>query len=250
MMRTRLPAPGRPAPRASILSHLPRPSRLRPLVVGAAAIALVAVAAGGTFAASNPATLYACYDAAGNVRMTDVGTCKLPGGGRLVSWPAAGATGPMGAPGPMGVVGPTGATGSVGPTGATGADGPTGDNGAVGPTGAVDLLQSYTGTIGMGVPRIWTLNDGSDALVLLLCGPERISLITTSTTGPSRIWVPAGATADGPEGVSLGVEISAPQAFTMLTAGAGGTVLQFQGVVSWTGGCTYSFTGPAMTQIV
>jgi hypothetical protein len=90
--------------------------RIRALAVGTGAFALVAVAAGGTFAASNPATLYACYDVYGNVRMGDVAQCKLPGGGRLVTWSTGGAPGPTGA---TGATGPTGQTGPIGPTGAS-----------------------------------------------------------------------------------------------------------------------------------
>ena len=41
--------------------------RVRALVVGVAAVALVAVGVGGTVAASNPTTLYACFDVYGNV---------------------------------------------------------------------------------------------------------------------------------------------------------------------------------------
>jgi hypothetical protein len=93
--------------------------RIRPLVVGASALALVAIGVGGTVAASNPPTLYACYDVNGNVRMSDSAICKLPGGGRLASW------GTTGVPGPAGVTGATGATGATGPTGATGATGAT-----------------------------------------------------------------------------------------------------------------------------
>ena len=94
----------------------PRP-RLRAAVVGISVFALAAVAAGGAFAASNPATLYACYDAYGNVRMGDTAQCKLPGGGRLVSW----GTQPMPGPtGPAGATGPTGATGATGPQGVAG----------------------------------------------------------------------------------------------------------------------------------
>ncbi|MCU0506504.1 MAG: hypothetical protein MUE82_12185 [Chloroflexi bacterium] len=89
--------------------------RIRALAVGVGAFALVAVAAGGTFAASNPATLYACYDAYGNVRMGDTAQCKLPGGGRLVNWSTAGIPGPTG---PTGATGPTGPTGPAGATGA------------------------------------------------------------------------------------------------------------------------------------
>jgi hypothetical protein len=90
--------------------------RARAVVVGASVFALAAVGAGGTFAASNPATLYACYDVYGNVRMGDTAQCKLPGG-RLVHWSTAGVPGPTG---PQGPAGPTGATGPTGPTGASG----------------------------------------------------------------------------------------------------------------------------------
>ncbi|MCU0505764.1 MAG: hypothetical protein MUE82_08330 [Chloroflexi bacterium] len=94
--------------------------RLRAAAVGVSVFALVAVGAGGTFAASNPATLYACYDAYGNVRMGDTAQCKLPGGGRLVSWGSVGATGPTGPAGPIGPIGATGPTGPTGPAGASG----------------------------------------------------------------------------------------------------------------------------------
>ena len=88
--------------------------RLRAVVVGASAIALVAIGVGGTVAASNPATLYACYDVNGNVRITDANTCKLPGGGRLASWGTTGTPGPVGATGVAGVTGTTGAQGDPG----------------------------------------------------------------------------------------------------------------------------------------
>ena len=93
-------------------------SRLRALAVGASAIALVAIGVGGTVAASNPTTLYACYDVYGNVRMSDTAQCKLPGGGRLASWGTAAVSGPTGPTGPMGATGPTGAIGAQGPAGA------------------------------------------------------------------------------------------------------------------------------------
>ena len=94
--------------------------RIRALAVGASAFALVAVAAGGAFAASNPATLYACYDVYGNVRMGDTAQCKLPGGGRLVSWGTVLVPGPTGPTGATGATGATGPTGPIGPTGAPG----------------------------------------------------------------------------------------------------------------------------------
>ena len=85
----------------------------RALATAVAGTALVVVAAGGTLAASNPPTLYACYDAYGNVRMGDTPQCRLPGG-RLVSWSTTAVPGP---PGPKGATGPTGPTGPVGISG-------------------------------------------------------------------------------------------------------------------------------------
>ncbi len=117
--------------------------RVRALIVGAGVFALVAVAAGGAFAASNPATLYACFNTAGQVAMGDVAQCKLAGGGRLVSWPTVGVPGPTGATGATGL---TGATGPKGATGATGADGPAGATGPIGPTGAQGVAGAGTVT--------------------------------------------------------------------------------------------------------
>jgi hypothetical protein len=84
------------------------PYRLRAAAVAVSAIALLAVAAGGTFAASNPPTLYACFDVNGNVRLSDKNMCQLPAGGRLVSFNTVGIQGPTG---PIGTTGPAGATG-------------------------------------------------------------------------------------------------------------------------------------------
>jgi hypothetical protein len=112
--------------------------RIRALVVGAAALALLAVGVGGTFAASNPATLYACFDVNGNVRVSDKAMCQLPGGGRLASWSTAGVPGPAGVPGSTGLTGPTGVpgpTGLAGPAGVPGPIGLAGPTGATGPTG-------------------------------------------------------------------------------------------------------------------
>jgi hypothetical protein len=152
--------------------------RARALLVGVAALALVAIGVGGTVAASNPPTLYACFDTSGNVRMSASNLCQLPGGGRLVSiataggvGPAgatgvtgpAGATGPLGASGPAGATGPLGASGPGGPTGATGIAGPagaTGPLGASGPTGATGP-QGATGVVtGFGTSAAPVMGGG------------------------------------------------------------------------------------------
>ncbi len=112
---------------------MPAPlTRIRALLVTVAASVLVVVGAGGTLAASTPTTLYACYNAYGQVAVTDVNQCKLAGGGRLVAFNVTGPTGPQG---------PTGATGPAGPTGATGATGPAG------PTGAPGIGQAWAKSV-------------------------------------------------------------------------------------------------------
>ena len=74
-------------------------SRLRALAVGVSAFVLLAAGAGGSLAAStNPPTLYACYNTYGQVAMSDVNTCKLAGGGRLVNWGTAPVPGPRDPP--------------------------------------------------------------------------------------------------------------------------------------------------------
>ncbi len=106
--------------------------RIRALVVGAAAIALVTIGAGGTLAASTTPVVYACFNVNGQVTMATVPQCKLTGGGQLVQINAAGVPGPTGPQGATGVQGPIGARGVPGPTGpqgATGVQGPIGADG-------------------------------------------------------------------------------------------------------------------------
>jgi hypothetical protein len=64
--------------------------RVRALVVGASALALVTIGVGGTVAASNPPTLYACFNVNGAVSMSTSALCQLAGGGQLVTINAAG----------------------------------------------------------------------------------------------------------------------------------------------------------------
>jgi hypothetical protein len=109
-------------------------SRIRAFAVGLSALALVTVAAGATFASSNPATLYACFDNFGSVRVSDKAMCMLPGGGRLVGFNTAGVQGPIGATGPTGATGGPGVAGPTGTSGPAGATGPTGTTGAKGPS--------------------------------------------------------------------------------------------------------------------
>ena len=193
--------------------------RFRVLAVGVSAFALVAVAAGGTFAASNPSTLYACYDPYGNVRMGDTAQCKLPGGGRLVSW---------------GTVGP------MGPTGATGAAGPTGPTGPTGATGTGVTATRYVIPSGIG-QRVF--EDGA----------HRMDLGCSGAGAPIGSGVPVfyaypggvldysgGATVAFPADFSTGYPLtSAPKAVT-ITLDDGTNALVFY-VVAETGGDTCTF---------
>jgi hypothetical protein len=93
------------------LTQVRTPMLLRRAVVAGAAVALLAVGAGGTLAASSP-TVYACFNVNGQVAMSTVPQCKLAGGGQLVA-----ITSGQGPTGPVGPSGPQGATGQAGPTG-------------------------------------------------------------------------------------------------------------------------------------
>ncbi len=140
-------------------------SPLRRAAVSGAAAAIVALGAGGTLAASTSITLYACFDAYGNVRITDVNTCRLPAGGRLVPIVTAGIAGPTGVQGPIGptgAVGATGATGEAGPAGATGEAGPTGPSGPAGVPGARGFYSQ--------VAQLFAVHGETNDL-LVLCAP-------------------------------------------------------------------------------
>ena len=160
-------------------------SRFRALAVGASAFALVVVAAGGTVAASNPATLYACYDVYGNVRMTDIPQCKLPTGGRLVSW------GTAQIPGPAGPQGPTGATGAAGPTGPTGPTGPAGASGTTSATiVSATAFDSTEVLADCGPGKIAIGGGGLSVLAsFTLTGSWPSDAFGNATTGPAtRYW--------------------------------------------------------------
>ena len=184
--------------------------RIRALAVGIGAFALVAVAAGGTFAASNPATLYACYDAYGNVRMGDTAQCKLPGGGRLVTWSTVGVAGPTG---PMGPTGPTGPTGPAGPgtvlTAIVYDDGTVGVN-SVPPGATLNVVRIGSGAytinvtgLGTGwcpLPTFTVLGPPPTFMWLLsaACGAGTISANVATNDGADHLFLltVTGTTAD------------------------------------------------------
>ncbi len=103
--------------------------RIRVLLISATAILLVTLGAGGTLAASTAPTVYACFNANGQVAMASVPLCRLAGGGQLVQINGQGIAGPTGPQGPIGAAGPAGPQGIPGANGATGATGPAGADG-------------------------------------------------------------------------------------------------------------------------
>jgi hypothetical protein len=164
--------------------------RLRFAVVGASVFALVALAAGGTLAAStNPPTLYACYNSYGQVALSDVNTCKLAGGGRLVYW------------GTQGVPGPTGAAGATGPTGATGAVGPAGAGSA---TTVVDVPPDNTQhTLWAGPGYSVTLScDGPHATMWAKSPAGSQSVVQVAAVSLYNGTVSSAAAGAGPGGAA------------------------------------------------
>jgi hypothetical protein len=161
---------------------------LRTLAVGAAAFALVVVAAGGVFAASNPPTVYACFNAYGQVAMSDTNQCKLTGGGRLVYWSTAG------------VPGPTGPTGPAGPTGAQGAPGVSGTSVLLSFPAATFNLPVFTGsefTVGVGcTPSAGDRPAPHYAISNLSAGPVTY-VIATGGSSSSGSTVSAGGSVGG-----------------------------------------------------
>jgi hypothetical protein len=139
-------------------------SSVRALALGVAAVALLAVGAGGALAASNPPTVWACFNAYGQVAMSPVAQCRLAGGGQLVP------INTQGIPGTPGATGPTGATGSTGPTGPTGATGILttdvytllpGENGSqvLVSDGPLSAFASCLGTLAAPAPTLGFRND-------------------------------------------------------------------------------------------
>jgi hypothetical protein len=189
--------------------------RIRALTVGVSAIALVAIGVGGTVAASNPATLYACYDTNGNVRMSDSAICKLPGGGRLASWGTAPVPGP------------------TGPTGATGAQGPSGTQGVAGPVGPIGPQGVPGGTFATNVVTLPADGSVTFTNLLIVNGIAVIAQCGGTPASPA----PALGFANFSSGVAYvqGVHLSVMTALTTHSASAS----------YWSGQATMTAIGPS-----
>jgi hypothetical protein len=236
-------------------TRLPALRRLRPLAVGAVAIALVTVAVGGTLAASIPTTLYACYDASGNVRMSDTATCKLAGG-RLVAWSTAGVAGPSGPAGPTGPVGVRGPRGVTGPAGPTGVAGPTGGTGPTGTTGQTSFVwptHRYTGTAGSLSPG-WHSTDPAGISLLFICVGTAVIIRGHDANSSAHLWLGERDASSVQQGATDAIinAIGLPQEvirFTLLGTGSDGTPVVISGTIDTAttpNFCEYDFTGPPL----
>ncbi len=165
--------------------------RLRATMVGIPVFLLGAVAVGGTVAASNPATLYACYNATGAVAMSDTNQCKLTGGGRLVYWDTAG------------VPGPTGTTGPTGPTGATGAQG------APGSSGTTELLSFPAASFNLPIFTGSVFHVGIGCTPSAGAPPEPHYFIENVSTGTVTYGVATGGSASMGSTLAAGSGIGA-----------------------------------------
>lgn len=216
------------------------PPRLRALVVGACAVALVTIGAGGTLAASTAPTVWACYNAYGQVAMSSVAQCRLTGGGQLVQINAGGVPGPTGPQGPTGAEGPEGVTGPAGPVGATG---PAGSSVRV--TGSVPF-----GTIMFAM----SLSAGTElAIDCQKIDPQSTFVSVRSETGGSHIWTPTGAseqTYGGFVPAMLTASFTPYFTFTAFAPMNDGGLGTFQGIINQAAPgqpCTYDFSAPQGT---
>ncbi len=170
---------------------------VRRMAVVAGAATVLALGAGSALAASAAPTLYACFDVYGNVRITDVNTCRLPAGGRLVPINAAGVPGPAG---PAGVAGPTGAAGPAGATGDMGPTGPTGPgykgwawvhaDGSLGSHYGVTLVTQNPVTPGVYCVVVPGYVRGEPAVVTAVAtimGPANVAVLTDQNCGTGPI---------------------------------------------------------------
>jgi hypothetical protein len=202
--------------------------RIRATAIAISVLALVGVGAGSTFAGSNPATLYACFDNYGNVRLSDKAMCQLAGGGRLVSFNTAG------------VPGPTGLTGATGPSGPTGPTGPSGANG-VGVGGvAVTIAAGADGP----------LVSGSDFRVYVHCLANNAANLSIQNTGPTDLIAEeVRVTGSGPSvallqtfvssGSTIGNSLSFPGRYEIQIASASGIPVWIA-LSTWSAvGCRY-----------
>jgi Collagen triple helix repeat (20 copies) len=163
--------------------------RFRRVAVAVAAVVLVAIAGGITYAVADiggGGVINGCYKSQnGQLRLIDPAKDNCLPSEKSISWSQ---TGPQGPPGPTGPTGPQGPTGAQGPKGDTGPTGPAGQQGPTGPQGPTGSIgptgpQGPKGDKGDPATRLWAVVTGDGSLV-------RSSGATASshiTTGEYRV---------------------------------------------------------------
>jgi hypothetical protein len=114
-------------------------TRIRRVALAAAAVAIVAIAGGVTYAVADiggGGVINGCYKSQnGQLRLIDPATDSCHPSETAISWSQTGPQGPAGPPGPTGPQGPAGPQGIPGPQGPAGPQGATGPQGPAGPPG-------------------------------------------------------------------------------------------------------------------
>lgn len=186
------------------------------IALAVAAVALLAAAGGGAYAATNGRTISVCVKKKGG-SLYKASRCAR--GDTKLTWNEVGPAGAQGATGAAGSTGATGATGAVGATGARGAQGTTGATGATGPVGPAGVsnysVQSQTtivsssassGSVTATCPAGDSLLGGGGGM------PVPTGMVVYSSapaSGPTVGWTVQAGTTTGSNVGGLGEELYA-----------------------------------------
>lgn len=136
----------------------------RPLLRGAAVVAVVSMGAAGIAAATIPSNnvIDACYSkSGGTLRVIDSSVTKCKSGETSLAWNVQGPKGEQGETGPMGPagpMGPQGIQGIPGPDGPQGLPGPAGPIGPAGPGAEAFMAQGAASLDNFSNTTVATLN--------------------------------------------------------------------------------------------
>lgn len=203
-------------------THLRHAHRRKTALIGAAAVASLALAGTGiasaTFGGTDSAgQIHGCFNlSTGALRVIDPSTSSCTNKEQALVWNQKGPQGPTGATGPTGpagMQGPTGPVGAAGAQGPAGAPGPAGATGAAGASGpaAWSTIAPWNSTANYvaGPPAdIVTYNGGAYVAVHANRGDQPdngsgnwVQVAAAGTQGPQGIPGPQGLTgSDGPQG--------------------------------------------------
>jgi Collagen triple helix repeat (20 copies) len=159
--------------------------RFRRVALAVAAVALVAIAGGVTYAVADiggGGVINGCYKSQhGQLRLIDPATDHCLPSEKSISWSQ---TGPQGPPGPTGPQGPTGPTGAQGPTGPMGPQGLKGDTGATGPQGPPGPTNVHTtGFVSLSPGNSQTLLSANLVELIAVCNAGLTTVVEIAPQG-------------------------------------------------------------------